>query len=58
MLSVKHHLHHLMGDYTLTYEELTTLLCQIEACLNLRPLTALSSDPSDLVALTPGYFLV
>lgn len=56
--STKHHLRRVVGDQTLTFEELTTLLCQIEACLNSRPLCPLSTDPTDLVALTPGHFLI
>ncbi|XP_029165864.1 uncharacterized protein LOC114936737 [Nylanderia fulva] len=56
--SVKHYLRRILGDHALTYEELSTLLCQIEACLNSRPVCPLSSDASDLVALTPGHFLV
>ncbi|UYV69312.1 hypothetical protein LAZ67_6003225 [Cordylochernes scorpioides] len=42
----------------LNLEEFATLLCQIEACLNFRPLVELSPDPSDLQALTPGHFLI
>lgn len=42
----------------LTYEEYTTLLTEIEAILNLRPLTPLSSDPIDLSAITPSHFLI
>ncbi|XP_045446747.1 uncharacterized protein LOC123654934 [Melitaea cinxia] len=56
--SVKYHLRRVIGDSTLTYEELSTVLAQIEACLNSRPLSNGSSDPDDCVPLTPGHFLV
>lgn len=56
--STKYHLKRIMGNSTLTFEEITTLLYQIEACLNSRPLCPLTSDPSDTTALTPGHFLI
>ncbi|XP_077276907.1 uncharacterized protein LOC143905372 [Temnothorax americanus] len=56
--SVKHHLRRVIGDSTLTFEELSTLLAQVEACLNSRPLQAMSDDPEDLTALTHGHFLI
>nr|XP_034828792.1 uncharacterized protein LOC117986080 [Maniola hyperantus] len=56
--SVKTHLKKVIGDSTLTYEELSTALTQIEACLNSRPLSVLSDDPNDPLPLTPGHFLV
>lgn len=55
--STKGHLRHILRNTALTYEELSTVLCQIEACLNSRPLAPLTDDPNDLSALTPGHFL-
>jgi len=40
------------------FEELSILLSKIEACLSSRPLSRMSEDPTDHLALTPGHFLV
>lgn len=56
--SMKTLLYRGMTGTTLTLEEFNTLICQIEALLNSRPITPLSSDPTDLDFLTPGHFLI
>jgi hypothetical protein len=42
----------------ISYEDLVTFLAQVEAILNYRPLTTISSDPNYVSALTHGRFLV
>ena len=58
MKSVKFHLKRVVGTSTLTYEELATVLAQVEACLNSRPLSRLDSSSEDTEILTPSHFLV
>ncbi|GFY25006.1 uncharacterized protein TNCV_2691971 [Trichonephila clavipes] len=52
---LKSHLKRVIGNTIPTYEEFVTLVTQVEAVLNSRPLTKLSSDPNDSI-LTPAHF--
>ena len=56
----KHHLRRIVGETKLNFEEMTTVLCQIESCLNSRPLahTLDSNDDDGITTLTPGHFLI
>ena len=56
--SMKTHLRRELGSVKLTYEELSTVIAQIEACLNSRPLVPLPTDDDGIGALTPGHFLI
>ncbi|XP_071055024.1 uncharacterized protein [Onthophagus taurus] len=56
--SVKTHLRKVVGSSLLTYEEFSTVLIQIEAVLNSRPLSAMSDDPNSYEVLTPAHFLI
>ena len=57
--SMKFHLRRVVGPQKLTFEEMMTVLSQIEACLNSRPLTCATSHSEDGVdVLTPGHYLI
>lgn len=56
--SVKYHLKRIVGESRLTFEEMSTFVAQVEACLNSRPLCPLSDDVGDFGVLTPGHFLI
>ncbi|XP_043506296.1 uncharacterized protein LOC122526811 [Frieseomelitta varia] len=55
---MKSHLIKIIGNQLLTFETMNTYLIEIEAILNFRPITPISSDPNDLTALTPSHFLI
>lgn len=56
--SMKKHMRRVISNIKLTFEEMSTILAQIEACMNSRPLTQLPSGDDALEPLTPGHFLV
>lgn len=55
---MKHYLKRTVGSHTLSAEEFTTVLGQVEACLNSRPIAGFSHDPDDLFYLSLGHFLI
>ena len=57
--SFKKHLRRVVGEVKLTFEEMYTVLTQIEACLNSRPLVPVNNPDDDgIEVLTPGHFLI
>ena len=56
--SMKFHFKRIVGNTKLNFEELTTVLTQIESCLNSRPLAPLPHVEDGIEALTPGHFLI
>ena len=57
--STKTLLHKTLGTQRLTFEEFTTVVSEVEATLNSRPLVPLDSPSTDGVqVLTPAHFLI
>ncbi|XP_062716301.1 uncharacterized protein LOC134291910 [Aedes albopictus] len=54
----KKHLHRQLGNSRLSYEDLSTVLAEIEAAMNSRPLVPMTEDPNDFTVLTPAHFIV
>ena len=56
--SFKSDVRRVVGEVKLNFEELTTVIEQVEQCLNSRRLTPLPQAPDDLKVLTPDHFVV
>ncbi|XP_058840343.1 uncharacterized protein LOC131695821 [Topomyia yanbarensis] len=54
----KKHLFRQLGPSRLSFEDISTVLTQVESMMNSRPLLPMSDDPNDLAALTPAHFLI
>lgn len=54
--SVKYHLRRVLKDTKLNVKQFDHVLKQIEACLNSRPLWAVSTENDDVEVLTPSHF--
>ena len=56
--SAKHHLKRVIGKQVLSFEEMLIVTCQVEACLNSRPLgEQFCHNEEGIEPLTPGHFL-
>ena len=59
MKGMKSHLKHIVSPVELTFEDFSTVLNQVEACLSSHPLMPTNSPDDDgLTVLTPGHFLI
>ncbi|XP_070068157.1 uncharacterized protein [Drosophila takahashii] len=47
-----------IAEANFTYEELLTVLAEVKAILNSRPIAPVSDDPNDGAALSPAHFLI
>ncbi|GFU56639.1 integrase catalytic domain-containing protein [Trichonephila clavipes] len=55
--TIKDPLRKILGRALLTFEELSTILSEVEVIVNHRPLTYVENDPGDPEPLTPAHFL-
>ncbi|GFY46334.1 integrase catalytic domain-containing protein [Trichonephila inaurata madagascariensis] len=55
--NIKDPLRKILGRALLTFEELSTILSEVEVIVNHRPLTYVENDPGESEPLTPAHFL-
>ncbi|UYV65695.1 hypothetical protein LAZ67_3005166, partial [Cordylochernes scorpioides] len=55
--SIKDLLVRILGHSSVYYEEMSTILCDVEATINSRPLTYIHEDFDSLIPLSPSMFL-
>ncbi|GFX25813.1 integrase catalytic domain-containing protein [Trichonephila clavipes] len=55
--TIKDPLRKILGRALLTFEELSTILSEVEIIINHRPLTYVENDPGEPEPLTPAHFL-
>ncbi|XP_071035270.1 uncharacterized protein [Parasteatoda tepidariorum] len=54
---IKRLLRRVLGKACLMYEEMSIILCDVEAVINGRPFTYISEDSKDFLPLTPSMFI-
>ena len=55
---MKLHLRKIVGGSKLTFEVCSSVLTQVEACLNSQPMCPFPDSDDGIDALTPGHFLI
>ncbi|KYN31629.1 hypothetical protein ALC56_14128 [Trachymyrmex septentrionalis] len=56
--STKYHMKRIISNASLNYDEISTIIAEIEAILNSRPISPMSDDPNNVQVLTLGHFLI
>ncbi|XP_055623753.1 uncharacterized protein LOC129767157 [Toxorhynchites rutilus septentrionalis] len=56
--TAKLQLYRQLGNSRVSFEDLSTILAEIEAAMNSRPLVPMTEDPEDYNVITPAHFLI